>query len=117
MLARTAGENKERAYNTGLDREQIARDTRAAATLQKLMIKDEILSTRDPEQVWQAFQSIRNASPHVAGDETMLKLLLRQATEIGGLDIDTGGAIRKYDDPRSRPGSKSYDKVPSTPDR
>jgi hypothetical protein len=111
MLRFTVGDNKKRVGDIAVDREQIARDTRAAATLQKLMIKDEVLSTRDPEQVWQAFQSIRSASPHVAGDETMLKLLLRQATEIGGLDIDTGGAIRKYDDPKVRPGSKIYDKL------
>lgn len=114
LLEGTARENKERVQNVALDRAQIARDTRAAAVLQKLMIKDDVLSTRDPEQVWQAFQSIRAASPNVAGDETMLKLLLRQATEIGGLDIDTGGAIRKYEDPKVRPTSKIYDK-PNAP--
>ncbi len=116
ILKDTARENAGRVQGMKLDREQIARDTRAAAVLQKLMIKDEILSTRDPEQVWQAFQSIRSSSPHVAGDETMLKLLLRQATELGGLDIDTGGAIRKYDDPKVRPTSKVYDTTPSKSD-
>ena len=75
------------------------------------MISDEVLSTKDPELVFNAFQSIRASSPHIATDETVLKLLLRQATEIGGLDIDTGGAIRKFDDPKVRPGSKSYDRV------
>jgi hypothetical protein len=106
MLAPIGEENA--ATNKGhvLNREQIAKDTRAAALLQKLMIRDEVLSSKDPELVWQAFQSIRNSSPNIANDETMLKLLLRQATEIGGLDIDTGGAIRKYDDPKLRPGFK-----------
>jgi hypothetical protein len=114
LLRFTVGDNARRVGDVAMNREQLARDTRAAAVLQKLMIKDEVLSTRDPEQVWQAFQSIRSASPHVAGDETMLKLLLRQATEIGGLDVDTAGAIRKYDDPKMRPGSKIYDK-PNAP--
>jgi len=113
MLEPTAQDNARANQGHSLNREQIAKDTRAAALLQKLMIQDEVLSTKDPELVFNAFQSIRAASPHVATDETILKLLLRQATEIGGLDIDTGGAIRKFDDPKVRPGSKSYDNVPS----
>ena len=110
-LEPTARENAARSQGHALNREQIAKDTRAAALLQKLMISDEVLSTKDPELVFNAFQSIRASTPHIATDETVLKLLLRQATEIGGLDIDTGGAIRKFDDPKVRPGSKSYDRV------
>lgn len=92
-----ADKNQERVKGHALDRHQIVEDTRAVATLKDIMMRDEILSSKDPNQVFEAFQAIRHASPEVAGDKQMLTLLLRQALATHGLDIDTASAARKFE--------------------
>lgn len=105
-----AAKNKERADGHALDREQIVDATRAMATVQKLMATDEILSTKDPEKVFEAFTTIRRASPEVAGDISLLRIMLRNATDYQGVDIDTATASRRYE--QIKPGEK-----PSRPTR
>lgn len=95
-LEPTATSNQAAAKSMGNARRQIEQDAIAAGNLKKLMITDEILSTKDPEKVFEAFTSIRNAAPEVASDVSMLRLLLRQALETQGVDIDTATAARKF---------------------
>lgn len=97
MLDDTARKNQARADSQLLDRDRIAKDTESVAKLQRILIEDEILSKKDPEKVFQAFMTIRNSSPEVAGDEGLLKLMLRHSLETQGVDIDTASAARKYE--------------------
>jgi hypothetical protein len=97
MQRQYGNDNRRKALEDGMDLRQIREDTEAMATLQSLMITDDILATKDPARVFEAFQTIRRASPQVASDPSMLRLLLRQALETQGVDIDTGTAVRKYE--------------------
>lgn len=96
LLESTAEGNRTAANSMGINRRQIERDAISGALLKKLMLTDDVLAARDPELVFQVYQSIRRASPEVSTDESMLKLLLRLGTETGGLDIDTASAVRKF---------------------
>jgi hypothetical protein len=96
LLEPTAIANKSRAEGHALNREQVASATRAMATVQRLMAQDEILSTKDPEKVFEAFNTIRSASPEVAGDMSLLRIMLRNALDYQGVDIDTASAARKF---------------------
>ena len=89
--------NRRKVKDDELDLKRVESDTRSIAILQKLMLTDEILSKKDPEKVFEAFQSIRRASPEVASDTSLLRLMLRQALETQGVDIDTASAGRKYE--------------------
>lgn len=95
-LEDTRSSNQAKARTKGDSRRQIEQDAIAAATLKRVIITDDILSTKDPERVYEAFNSIRNAAPEVAADPSMLRLLLRQALETQGVDIDTASVARKY---------------------
>lgn len=106
MLEDTARSNQNRARSMGESRRQIEQDAIAAATLKKLMITDEVLSTKNPERVFEAFTTIRNAAPEVASDPSLLRLLLRQAMETQGVDIDTATAARRFGSPSTRPRDK-----------
>ncbi len=97
MLEETARKNKVKSDGRLLDRDRIEKDTMAVANLQRVLIEDEILSKKDPEKVFEMFQTIRNASPEVAGDPSMLRLMLRHAMETQGVDIDTASAARKFE--------------------
>jgi len=90
-------DNRDKARSDSLDLRRVEEDVRAMANVQKLMLTDEILSTKDPEIVMEAFHTIRRASPEVASDSSLLRLMLRQATETQGVDIDTASAGRKYE--------------------
>jgi hypothetical protein len=98
MLESTALANQGRARSMGLNRRQIEQDTIAAATLKRLMMTDEVLASKDPEKVFEAFSSIRSAAPEVTTDPSILRLLLRQALETQGMDIDTASAARRFSD-------------------
>lgn len=98
LLESTALANQGRAKAMGLNRRQIEQDTIAAATLKRLMMTDEVLATKDPEKVFEAFSSVRSAAPEVTTDPSILRLLLRQALETQGMDIDTASAARRYSD-------------------
>lgn len=106
-LPELALKNHARARNQGLDRRQIEQDAIAGAQLKKMMLTDDILSTKDPGQVFEAFQSIRRAAPEVSTDPSILRLLLRQAMQTQGVDIDTASAARKYQFGNNPPGTKS----------
>jgi len=95
-LTQRAEANKRRAESQGQARVTAAQDTESVANLKKLLINDEILSTKDPERVVEAYNSIRTAAPEVAADISVLRLLLRQAMETQGVDIDTATAARKF---------------------
>lgn len=97
MFADTAARNQRQVEGHKLDRDRIAEDTRSLGILKALLIRDEVLSTKDPERVLEAFHTIRSASPEVASDPSMLRLLLRQAMETQGVDIDTATAARKFE--------------------
>lgn len=86
-----------------LDLEQIENDTRALATLQRVMTTDEILSEKDPEMVLEAFNTVRRASPEVSRDPSLLRLVLRQALETQGVDIDTATGAREFEFSKNRP--------------
>jgi hypothetical protein len=95
--ARWGVKNRADAEDAYFDRVRLREDTEAAAILQDLMIRDEIISKQDPERVLEAWREIRNASPEVAGSKSTLRLLLRQALSTQGMDIDTATAARKYE--------------------
>ncbi len=95
-LTQRAERNQERARAQGAARVTAAQDTESVANLKKLILTDEILSTKDPERVVEAYNSIRSAAPEVAADISVLRLLLRQAMETQGVDIDTATAARKF---------------------
>jgi hypothetical protein len=98
FMDETWGEDNRKARaNTELDLKRVESDTRSVAALQRLMLTDEVLSKKDPEKVFEAFQTIRRASPEVASDPSLLRLMLRQALETQGVDIDTASAGRSYE--------------------
>lgn len=108
-LEPTAQSNQAAAKAQGSARRQIEQDAIAAGNLKRLMVTDEILSTKDPEKVFEAFNSIRGAAPEVASDISMLRLLLRQALETQGVDIDTASAARKFQlSDQSTPRSQKF---------
>jgi hypothetical protein len=98
FIDETWGEdNRKDRIKAELDLKRIESDTRSVAALQRLMITDEVLSKKDPDKVFEAFQTIRRASPEVASDPSLLRLMLRQAMETQGVDIDTASAGRAYE--------------------
>jgi hypothetical protein len=95
-LSGVAERNQKQVAKNQLNLSRVADDTRSMATLQKLMMTDDIISGKDPEQVIEAFNTIRMASPEVASDPSMVRILLRNALETQGVDIDSAGAARKF---------------------
>jgi hypothetical protein len=91
------GENEMKAEGEEAERFRILRLTRAAGHLQRLMHTDEVLREKPFERVSSAFNTILGASPEVASDPELLRLLLRQALETQGVDIESAGAARKFE--------------------
>jgi len=73
-------------------------DIKSLHNLRRLMILDEVISEVDPDMAVEAYNSIRRAHPEVANDIGTLRLLLRQAVQHQGLDIDSASLVRKFGD-------------------
>lgn len=84
-------------------------DIKSLHNLRRLMILDEVVAEADPEVAVEAYNSIRRAHPEVANDIGMLRLLMRQAVQHQGLDIDTASVVRKFGD-----GTKLTGPAPAT---
>jgi len=90
-------DNRRKADGDALDLQRIRRDAEALGVFQKVVMTDDVLSRKDPTKVFEAWQTIRSASPEVATDTTILRLMLRSALETQGVDIDSATAARKYE--------------------
>lgn len=95
-LSRVAERNHGIVNRNNVNLGRVAEDTRAMASLQRLMLTDEIIGGKDPDQVVEAFNTIRVASPEVASDPSLLRILLRNSLETQGVGIDEAGAVRKF---------------------
>jgi hypothetical protein len=100
--------NRAKLRDQQLDYDRIATDTQSMANLQALVMKDDILATKPFDKVFEAFQAIRRASPEVASDRSLLRIMLRQAVETQGLDIDTATAGRKFEFPARGPSRATW---------
>lgn len=79
-------------------------DARHMATLQKLMMTDEVLAESDPEKVISIYNTLREVSPHLAGDANVARVVLRTAVQHDGISsfdiksfLDTESARQKTD--------------------
>lgn len=96
-LEPTARSNQAKAEGMRDSRRQTEQDVIAAANLKRLMMTDEVIASKDPERVLEAFNSLRGSSAEATTDISILRLLLRQALETQGVDIDTATAARKFE--------------------
>lgn len=97
LLAPYGEKNRRQADEDALRRTTVQDDTETLAIFKDLMIRDEILATKPPEQVFEALQSLRRAAPEITRDKPLLRLMLRQAMATQGVDIDSATAARKFE--------------------
>jgi len=90
-------DNRRRAEGDAMDLNRVRQDAESMAVFQKVILSDEVLSRKDPQKVYEAWQTIRKASPEVASDTSILRLMLRTAMETQGVDIDSASAARKFE--------------------
>ena len=79
-------------------------DARHMATLQKLLMTDEVLAEADPEKVVSVYNTIREIAPNLAGDANVMRVALRSAVQHDGISpfdikafLDTESARQKTD--------------------
>jgi hypothetical protein len=62
-------------------------DEEALVTLSQLILRDPILSQKDPEVIVDLFNTLRTANPQIASDPNLARLVLREAMEYGSLPL------------------------------
>lgn len=67
----------------GID--EAIRDVSTAATLQKLLMTDEVISEADPAQVADLYNDLRQADPSISHNPNRLRFALREALQYGGI--------------------------------
>ena len=82
-----------RAEQAKLD--SVADDIQAAVVLDTLMATDESIAEADPEEVAMIAQTIYSTNPHVAKDPMQMRYILREALELGGVDMDMVQRLQK----------------------
>ena len=60
-------------------------DTKHIATLQNLMLTDDVLAEADPDKVVAIANTIREAAPSLAGDANVMRVILRSAVQHDGI--------------------------------
>lgn len=75
--------------------DRVADDVQAAIVLDTLMASDESIAEADPEEVAMIAQTIYNANPYVAKDPMQMRYTVREALELGGVDLDMIQRLQK----------------------
>lgn len=65
------------------------RTMRERATLQRLMMSDPVISSHNPADVVEAFNTIRSVYPQAAGDINMARQLIRESLGYQGVPVST----------------------------
>ncbi len=78
--------------------EQKLREINTQATLQDLMLNDEVISGYDPHDVTSAFNDITQISPSVADQRMLMQVLLRKKLQQGQLDTFEQDQLLGFED-------------------
>jgi hypothetical protein len=92
-------------------------DLEDSTTLQRLMMKDQIIGEADPHSVVELYHSLRSMNPTLASDPSLLRFALRDAVQYGAIPthtytelVDANKKIEETANTRKNLG-KDYNKI------